>query len=249
MISEPVVGLAEKLASQVPELANVMLLSTGGESNEAAIKLAKTVTGKWEIVTFTKSYHGVTTGSAAATFKIGRTGVGPPAPGYFAIPAPNAYRPRFVGVDWRHETDWTRNHDVKFTPVLIGDVNAIQQAFLSGRCDAYTTDSSQLAGFRFTQGANAGQLLILPETVSPAQSGSMVRKGDDAWFDVVRWVHFALLPLIEALYTANHPGPLKDAMVFVGHPVGPARAPLQRASAEALQLAELVLRQLTAHEF
>ena len=72
-----------------------MLLSTGGEANEAAIKLAKTVTGKWEIVTFTKSYHGVTAGSAAATFKVGRTGVGPLAPGYYAIPAPNAYRRAF----------------------------------------------------------------------------------------------------------------------------------------------------------
>ncbi len=105
MISEPVVGLAEKLAEQAPELSKVMLLSTGGESNEAAIKLAKTVTGKWEIVTFTKSYHGVTAGSAAATFKVGRTGVGPMAPGYYAIPAPNAYKPRFVGVDWRRELD------------------------------------------------------------------------------------------------------------------------------------------------
>jgi general L-amino acid transport system substrate-binding protein len=88
-------------------------------------------------------------------------------------------------------TDWTRNHQVKFTPVLIGDVGAIQDAFLSGRCDVYATDSSQLAGFRFTQGAKASQLVILPETVSPAQSGSMVRKGDDAWFDIVRWTHFA----------------------------------------------------------
>ena len=90
---------------QAPELSKVMLLSTGGEANEAAIKLAKTVTGKWEIVTFTKSYHGVTAGSAAATFKVGRKGIGPLAPGYFAIPAPNAYRPRFVGVDWRRELD------------------------------------------------------------------------------------------------------------------------------------------------
>jgi general L-amino acid transport system substrate-binding protein len=88
-------------------------------------------------------------------------------------------------------TDWIRNHNVQLTPVLIGDINAIQQAFLSGRCDAYTTDSSQLAGFRFVQGANADQLTILPETVSPAQSGSMVRKGDDPWFDIVRWVHYA----------------------------------------------------------
>ena len=104
MVSEPVVGLAEELAKQAPDLSKVML-STGGEANEAAIKLAKTVTGKWEIVTFTKSYHGVTAGSAAATFKVGRKGIGPLAPGYFAIPAPNAYRPRFVGVDWRRELD------------------------------------------------------------------------------------------------------------------------------------------------
>jgi 2,2-dialkylglycine decarboxylase (pyruvate) len=86
MISEPVVSLAEKLAEQVPQLPKSMFLSTGGEANEAAIKLAKTVTGKWEIVTFTKSYHGVTAGSAAATFKIGRTGVGPLAPGYTPFP-------------------------------------------------------------------------------------------------------------------------------------------------------------------
>jgi 2,2-dialkylglycine decarboxylase (pyruvate) len=105
MISEPVVGLAEQLAKQAPQLSRSMFLSTGGEANEAAIKLAKTVTGKWEIVTFTKSYHGVTAGSAAATFKIGRTGVGPLAPGYYAIPAPNAYKPRFPGIDWRRELD------------------------------------------------------------------------------------------------------------------------------------------------
>lgn len=105
MISEPVVALAEKLSAQQPELSKTMFLSTGGEANEAAIKLAKTVTGKWEIVTFTKSYHGVTAGSAAATFKVGRQGVGPLAPGYYAIPAPNAYKPRFAGVDWRRELD------------------------------------------------------------------------------------------------------------------------------------------------
>jgi 2,2-dialkylglycine decarboxylase (pyruvate) len=105
MVSEPVVDLAEALAKQASDLSRVMLLSTGGEANEAAIKLAKTVTGKWEIVTFTKSYHGVTAGSAAATFKVGRKGIGPLAPGYFAIPAPNAYRPRFAGVDWRRELD------------------------------------------------------------------------------------------------------------------------------------------------
>src|SRR5215470_2568192 len=53
MLSGPVVDLAEALARLVPDLPRVMLLSTGGEANEAAIRLAKLVTGKWEIVAFT----------------------------------------------------------------------------------------------------------------------------------------------------------------------------------------------------
>jgi 4-hydroxy-tetrahydrodipicolinate synthase len=64
-----------------------------------------------------------------------------------------------------------------------------------------------------------------------------------------RAAHYALLPLVEALYTANHPGPLKDAMALIGHPVGPARAPLQRASAETLKRAEVALQQLAAVSF
>ena len=87
--------------------------------------------------------------------------------------------------------DWARTNGIKFTPVQIGGVNEIQQAFLAGRCDAFTTDSSQLAGFRYAQGAKASELLILPEPVGTGPSGSMVRKGDDKWYDIVRWVHYA----------------------------------------------------------
>ena len=81
-----------------------MLLSTGGEANEAAIRLAKLVTGRWEVVSFAQSWHGMTSGAAAATYKTGRRGIGPLMPGNFAIPAPNAYRPRFAGVGWRRGT-------------------------------------------------------------------------------------------------------------------------------------------------
>lgn len=105
MLSAPVVDLAEALAGLVPALPRVMLLSTGGESNEAAIKLAKLVTGRWEIVGFTQSWHGMTGAAAAATYKAGRRGIGPLMPGQFGIPAPNAHRPRFAGVDWRLELD------------------------------------------------------------------------------------------------------------------------------------------------
>lgn len=105
MVSGPVVDLAEALARLVPSLPRVLLLSTGGEANEAAIRLAKLVTGKWEIVGFAQSWHGMTGGAAAATYKAGRRGIGPLMPGQYAIPAPNPYRPRFPGIGWKQELD------------------------------------------------------------------------------------------------------------------------------------------------
>jgi general L-amino acid transport system substrate-binding protein len=89
--------------------------------------------------------------------------------------------------------DWARAEGIVYTPVLIGSLSEIRQAFLSGRCDGYTTDSSQVAGFRFMQGAKANELTILPEPIGIGPSGAMVRKGDDKWFDIVRWAHFATL--------------------------------------------------------
>ncbi len=105
MLSPPVVDLAEALARLLPGLPKVMLLSTGGEANEAAIKIAKLVTGGWEVVGFAQSWHGMTGGAASATYKAGRRGYGPAAAGSFAIPAPDAFRPRFPGVAWQAELD------------------------------------------------------------------------------------------------------------------------------------------------
>jgi len=105
MLSPPVVNLAEALARLVPTLPKVMLLSTGGEANEAAIKIAKLVTGGWEVVGFAQSWHGMTGGAASATYKAGRRGYGPAAAGSFAIPAPNTFRPRFPGVSWQAELE------------------------------------------------------------------------------------------------------------------------------------------------
>jgi len=56
-------------------------------------------------VGFAQSWHGMTGAAASATYKAGRRGYGPMAAGCFAIPAPNAYRPRFSGVDWQTELD------------------------------------------------------------------------------------------------------------------------------------------------
>lgn len=68
-----------------------------------------------------------------------------------------------------------------------------------------------------------------------------VKEGD---LETAREAHYALLPLVDALYTANHPGPLKDAMKLVGYSVGHARAPLQGAEAANLERAKVALKHL-----
>lgn len=103
MLSRPLVELARRLASLTPgNLERSLLLSTGGEANEAAIKMAKLATGKYEIVAFAESWHGMTGAASSATYSAGRKGYGPAAVGSFAIPAPHAYRPQWVR-DGNHE--------------------------------------------------------------------------------------------------------------------------------------------------
>ncbi len=105
MLSVPVVELAKALAATLPAPLNkVLLLSTGAESNEAAIKMAKLYTGKYEVVSFDRSWHGMTSGAASATFSAGRRGYGPPMPGNLTLPTPNAYRSPFRHADGTY--DW-----------------------------------------------------------------------------------------------------------------------------------------------
>ncbi|WP_328993312.1 aspartate aminotransferase family protein [Kribbella sp. NBC_01245] len=113
MLSRPVVDLARRLAGTLPDpLEKVQLLTTGAESNEAAIRMAKLVTGKHEIVSFARSWHGMTQAAANATYSAGRKGYGPAGPGNFAIPAPNTYRPDFTTA--AGELDWQRQLDFGF---------------------------------------------------------------------------------------------------------------------------------------
>ena len=93
MLSEPVLALAERLARLFPApLDRVMLLNTGSEANEVALKLAKLFTGRWEVVGLTRSFHGLLAGIASVNFSMGHGGYGPLLPGAFALPAPYAYR-------------------------------------------------------------------------------------------------------------------------------------------------------------
>jgi 2,2-dialkylglycine decarboxylase (pyruvate) len=93
ILSPPVIELCEALADLLDEgLDKIILLNTGSESNECALRMAKLYTGGFEVVGFTGSWHGMTAGSQANTYSSTRRGYGPVVPGSFAIPAPYEYR-------------------------------------------------------------------------------------------------------------------------------------------------------------
>jgi 2,2-dialkylglycine decarboxylase (pyruvate) len=93
MLSEPVLALAERLVGlAAPSLDKVILVNTGGEANEVALRLAKMHTGRFEIMGLTRSWHGLQAGVASLNLAGGHAGYGPMMPGTLTIPAPYAYR-------------------------------------------------------------------------------------------------------------------------------------------------------------
>jgi 2,2-dialkylglycine decarboxylase (pyruvate) len=93
MIPDSVARLARKVSAIMPApLKRSMFVNTGSESNEAALKMAKLVTGGFEVVALGGSWHGITGGAGSVSYASDRKGLGPSIPGVYAIPEPNAYR-------------------------------------------------------------------------------------------------------------------------------------------------------------
>lgn len=88
--------------------------------------------------------------------------------------------------------DYFRANKMKLKTVTFATADEALKAYDAGRCDAYTTDASGLAGERLRL-ANANDHIVLPEIISKEPLGPVVRHGDDQWFDIVKWTHFAML--------------------------------------------------------
>jgi general L-amino acid transport system substrate-binding protein len=89
--------------------------------------------------------------------------------------------------------DYFRANKLTLKSVTIENLDEVENAFFSGRCDAYTTDASGLAGTRASKAPNPDDYVILPERISKEPLGPVVRQGDDQWFDIVRWTVYALI--------------------------------------------------------
>src|SRR5437764_2249022 len=88
--------------------------------------------------------------------------------------------------------DYFRANKMKLKTVTFATATEAVKAYDAGRCDAYTTDASGLAGERLRL-AQVDDHIILPEIISKEPLGPAVRHGDDQWFDIVKWVHYAML--------------------------------------------------------
>jgi general L-amino acid transport system substrate-binding protein len=90
--------------------------------------------------------------------------------------------------------DFARRERIRINPVVNGTFEEMLPAYNSGRCDAVTTDASQLAALRVSAvEGNPADHVILPERISKEPLGPMVRHGDEQWRDLVQWVHFAMV--------------------------------------------------------
>lgn len=88
--------------------------------------------------------------------------------------------------------DYFRTNGLKYDVVTFQGIDDTVKAYEGGRCDALSTDVSQLVSYRLKM-ANPDEHMLLSEVISKERIGPYVRQGDDQWFDIVRWTVFALV--------------------------------------------------------
>ena len=89
--------------------------------------------------------------------------------------------------------DYSKAMKLNMKPVVFETQEATNKAYFTGRCQVYTTDASGLASVRNKEATNPDDHLILPDLISKEPLGPSVRRGDDEWFAIVKWVVFALI--------------------------------------------------------
>jgi len=90
-------------------------------------------------------------------------------------------------------TDFSRANNLGIKPVVFEQLPAAEGAYFAGRCIAYTTDASGLASTRNKQAKNPAEHVILPELISKEPLGPVVRRGDDEFFAIAKWIVFGLV--------------------------------------------------------
>lgn len=109
----------------------------------------------------------------------------------------------------KNSADWFRAQGIAVKTLVFESFEASFKAFFSGRCQAFTTDVSTLAGLRNREAPNPDDYVILPELISKSPLAPAVRRGDDEWFAIVKWVPNALIEAEELGITQANADQLK----------------------------------------
>ncbi|NOU04570.1 MAG: amino acid ABC transporter substrate-binding protein, partial [Hyphomicrobiaceae bacterium] len=88
--------------------------------------------------------------------------------------------------------DFTRANKLETKSVVFETADETQKALDAGRCDTISSDASQLYSQRLKM-SKADDFIVLPEIISKEPLGPVVRQGDAAWMNVVKWTFNALL--------------------------------------------------------
>ncbi len=100
-------------------------------------------------------------------------------------------------------TDYFKANKMEYKAVTYDTSGQTGDGFKKGRCDAITSDASQLAGIR-SKMTNPNDYEILPDIISKEPLGPVVRQGDDQWFNIVKWTMFATLQAEESGVTKQN---------------------------------------------
>jgi general L-amino acid transport system substrate-binding protein len=118
-------------------------------------------------------------------------------------------------------TDFSRSNNLNIKPIVFEKQEAATGAYFAGRCIAYTTDASGLASARNKEAKNPEDHVILPDLISKEPLGPAVRRGDDEFFAIVKWVGFALIEAEEyGITQANVDAMMKSDNPAIGRILG-----------------------------
>src|ERR671936_85073 len=100
--------------------------------------------------------------------------------------------------------DYGRANGIDWKPLVFDRTDTMYQTFFGGRCDAMTQDASALAGAVTTAAPNPADYVVLPQTISKEPLGPFTRNGDEAWSDIITWLHYGLIEAEELGVTAGN---------------------------------------------
>lgn len=106
--------------------------------------------------------------------------------------------------------DYFRANKMEYEIVAFEKADEVVGAYDAGRCDVYTTDQSGLYAQRLKL-TNPADHVVLPEIISKEPLGPVVRQGDDQWFNLVKWTHFAMVNAEELGITSANVDEMKGS--------------------------------------